>query len=254
MLLDKEQEERAQECPQDAPEAQEEEKREEEVENKETEEKASPEEEKDAEEEEKEEEQEERAEEAPEEKEDDKPEAEEALEEKEETEERSQINNNIKTNTTKMKQEFSIIKALRSLVNGEQMDEVTSAVINAGREEMKAAGISGVRGIVIPSAEYRAAWPTANTVAGTVTVATEGADVVDVDIKDILLPLHENSILNQVGVTVYSGLKGDVQIPRMSGGQAGWVGEIASADQTDVTFDNVKLSPKRISAYLEISK
>lgn len=40
----------------------------------------------------------------------------------------------------------------------------------------------------------------------------------------------------------------------MSASQAGWKGEVAKADQTGNVFDNVYLSPKRITAYVDISK
>lgn len=79
--------------------------------------------------------------------------------------------------------------------------------------------------------------------------------VVETEIDGILEPLYANSVLSQLGVRWYTGLpKGDVQIPIMSTGQVGWASEIATAQATGNTFTTKKLQPKRLTAYVDISK
>lgn len=79
--------------------------------------------------------------------------------------------------------------------------------------------------------------------------------VVETEIDGILEPLYANSVLTQLGVRWYTGLpKGDVQIPIMSAGQVGWASEIATAQATGNTFTTKKLQPKRLTAYVDISK
>lgn len=79
--------------------------------------------------------------------------------------------------------------------------------------------------------------------------------VVETEIEGILEPLYANSVLSKLGARWYTGLpKGDVQIPVMSGSTVKWEGEIDEADGTSVGFTTVKLSPKRLSAYVDISK
>lgn len=79
--------------------------------------------------------------------------------------------------------------------------------------------------------------------------------VVETEIDGILEPLYANSVLSQLGVRWYTGLpKGDVQIPIMSSGQVGWAAEIATAQATGNTFTTKKLQPKRLTAYVDISK
>ena len=79
--------------------------------------------------------------------------------------------------------------------------------------------------------------------------------VVETEIEGILEPLYANSVLSQLGVRWYTGLpKGDVQIPIMSAGQVGWAAEIATAQATGNTFTTKKLQPKRLTAYVDISK
>ena len=79
--------------------------------------------------------------------------------------------------------------------------------------------------------------------------------VVETEIEGILEPLYANSVLSQLGVRWYTGIpKGDVQIPIMSAGQVGWATEIATAQATGNTFTTKKLHPKRLTAYVDISK
>lgn len=79
--------------------------------------------------------------------------------------------------------------------------------------------------------------------------------VVETEVQSILEPLYANSVLSQLGVKWYTGLpKGDIQVPIMSKSNVGWAGEIAGASATGVDFTTVKLSPKRLTAYIDISK
>ena len=79
--------------------------------------------------------------------------------------------------------------------------------------------------------------------------------VVETEIDGILEPLYANSVLSQLGARWYTGLpKGDVQVPIMGKGNVGWEGEIAAAQATGNTFTAKKLSPKRLTAYVDISK
>ena len=80
-------------------------------------------------------------------------------------------------------------------------------------------------------------------------------EVIETEIEGILEPLYAKSVLAQLGTRWYSGLpKGDVQIPIMGKGQVSWEGETDDASATGNAFTTVKLSPKRLSAYVDISK
>lgn len=79
--------------------------------------------------------------------------------------------------------------------------------------------------------------------------------VVETEITGILEPLYANSVLSKLGARWYTGLpKGDVQIPVMGKSTVKWEGETDEADATGNTFTTVKLQPKRLSAYVDISK
>lgn len=60
----------------------------------------------------------------------------------------NQTNN--KTVTKMEKKDFSLIKAIRSVANNQQLDEASMAVINQGKEEMRKSGVSFSGQIQIP--------------------------------------------------------------------------------------------------------
>lgn len=143
---------------------------------------------------------------------------------------------------TMKKQSFSLVKAIRSIANGQQLDELTAAVIAQGNEEARKAGISTQGQIQLP--ESRAA----------VTVTAEGEDVVATDLFDILMPLRAKNVLVQAGAKFMGNLVGDVQIPVMTANNVTWKGEVASATDGAGTFSHITLSPHRLTAYVDISK
>ena len=143
---------------------------------------------------------------------------------------------------TMKKQSFSLVKAIRSIANGQQLDELTAAVIAQGNEEARKAGISTQGQIQLP--ESRAA----------VTVTAEGEDVVATDLFDILMPLRAKNVLVQAGAKFMGNLVGDVQIPVMTANNVTWKGEVANAADGAGTFSHITLSPHRLTAYVDISK
>jgi len=147
-----------------------------------------------------------------------------------------------KNHRTMRKESFSLVKAIRSIANNQQLDELTAAVIAKGNEEARKAGISTQGQIQLP--ESRAA----------VTVTSEGEDLVATDLFDILMPLRAKNVLVQAGAKFMGNLVGDVQIPVMGAENVTWKGEIANAADGAGTFTNVTLSPHRLTAYIDISK
>lgn len=149
--------------------------------------------------------------------------------------------NNVKE--TKM-EKFSLLKAINDVANNRALDEKAQSVVNAGVAEMRKAGQNYSGQIVLPveKREIQA------------TVATSGQEVVAEDKLDILEPLRANLVLTDAGATYMTGLVGDVSIPTYTGSTVGWKGEIAAADDGAGTFGEVILQPKRLTAYLDISK
>ena len=164
-------------------------------------------------------------------------------EDKEEETRSARTHKLININTMK-EQRFSLLKAIRNVAENRQLDNVTAAVCNEGMKEMRAAGLNTVGQIYIPTMETRAA----------VSVASEGVDVVATDLYDIIEPLRAKNVLVQAGAKFYTGLTNNAQIPVMTGSNVNWAGETAAATDGNVLYNNVTLTPKRLTAYVDISK
>lgn len=152
--------------------------------------------------------------------------------------------NNKEINTT-MKEQFSLLKAVRAIANNQTLDERSQEVVNAGIAEMRKSGQSYSGQIILPVEER------ASVVAGT---ATNGQEAVAEDKLNILAPLRDALVLSAAGANFMTGLVGNVSIPTYSGSTVGWAGEVDAAKDGAGTFGEVELSPKRLTAYVDISK
>lgn len=147
------------------------------------------------------------------------------------------------TSTRRMEKKFSLLKTIRSLAENKPLDDNTNALFEQGRMEMRKSGLSSVGQIVIPT-EKRAV----------VSVTAEGEDVVATDVFDLLTPLRAKNVLAQAGAKFYTNLVGDVKIPVMNGSNVTFEAETAPAKDGGSTFSHITLSPKRLTAYVDISK
>ena len=94
-----------------------------------------------------------------------------------------------------------------------------------------------------------------NATQGSDTIVGLHDDVVETETKDFLEPLYAESVFGKLGVRMYSGLPmGDIRVPAMGAGTAEWEYENADAEFTSNDFSSVILKPKRITAYIDISK
>ena len=172
-------------------------------------------------------------------------------EDKEEKEcgEKDKEERNTKTQNKKsitMEKRFSLLKAIRDVANNKQLDDASQAVVNAGAEEMRKAGQPFGGQIQIPT-ELREE-PVHYTVAG------DGDHVVVTDYLNILEPLKAKNVLVNAGANYLTGLVGNVQIPSMSAENVFWEGEVTAAQNGAGTFEHINMAPRRLSAYIDISK
>lgn len=141
--------------------------------------------------------------------------------------------------------QFSLIKAIRSKLDGKNYDELSTRIFEVGRNELRASGHMPAGDLVIP-VEIRA-----DVLAGT---ATQGQEIVAEQKMAILPPLENKLVLAAAGATYLTGLVGNVSIPSYSGTTVAWKGEVIAADDGAGTFGEVGFSPKRLTAYLDVSK
>ena len=106
------------------------------------------------------------------------------------------------------------------------------------------------------SAEHKVTLP-AETRTITQTVSGDGVhdEIVEEEFKGLLEPLYADSVISNLGITIYNGLPaGDFKVSAMGKGSAAWADETGVAAESKNTFTHVTLQPKRISAQLSYSK
>ncbi len=162
-------------------------------------------------------------------------------EDKEETRS-ARTHKHININTMK-EQRFSLLKAIRNVAENRNLDPITQAVCNEGVKEMRQAGLNTVGQLYIPF-EKRAA----------VSVTAEGSDIVGTNLMAIEPALRAKNVLVQSGAKFMTGLSGNVQIPRLSPSNVGWQNEVGQAVDGAPTFDNVTLTPHRLTCFVDLSK
>lgn len=155
---------------------------------------------------------------------------------------------------TNMKEKFSLLKAINDVANNRQLDERALEVVAAGQAEFRKAGQNYSGQIVLPIEE--------RTFDGVITGGNDysadthngGKENVAEDKLGILEPLRANLVLVQAGASYMTGLIGNVSIPVYSGSNVGWAGEVDAATNGTGTFSEVNLEPKRLTAYIDVSK
>ena len=88
-------------------------------------------------------------------------------------------------------------------------------------------------------------------------VGGPGANIIATDFRadQFIDILRAQMITQRLGATVLSGLKGNVDIPRLkASATSGWVAENAAITPSDHQFEKASLSPKHVGAITEFSR
>ena len=162
--------------------------------------------------------------------------------------------NNI-SNITMNKNKFSLVGAIRNVVNHTNLDDVTMNVIKEGRSAAAQSGIA-VNGQIVLPVEMRADGDAEATkpVNGLMaTEATIGQETVPTDLWDVMGALRDRLVLAQAGAQFITA-QGNIEIPVYDGSSVFWESEIGEAKDGSGKFSKVTLSPKRMTAFVDISK
>lgn len=84
--------------------------------------------------------------------------------------------------------------------------------------------------------------------------AGTGIENVPEDKKALDVAIRNASVLNRLGCTWFGNAVGDISIPKYSGSNVGWKGEIETASSGDGQFTETILQPKRLTAIVNVSK
>lgn len=137
-------------------------------------------------------------------------------------------NNNNEIKTNKMAKEIRLYNLIKGVALGEQLSDEERQYVSGSKINYRTIQAQGE--------------------AGT------GVEDIAEDKKALDVAIRNASVLNRLGATWFSNAKGDISIPKYSGSQVGWAGEIDTASSGDGEFTEVVLKPKRITAVLDISR
>lgn len=176
----------------------------------------------------------------------DAPKDDEEVKEDEQPQDKEENRNNIAMN-----KKFSLIGAINSIAKNQPLDETAQNVIKEGRSAATAAGVEYNGQIVLPL-EHRADPVTPNGIMA--TEATFGHEAVPTDTFDIVGALRDKMVLTQAGAQMINA-QGNIEIPVYEGSNVAWAdSEIAPAADGSGKFKSVKLTAKRLTAVLPVSK
>lgn len=146
---------------------------------------------------------------------------------------------------------YSLLRAINASVTGDWRN--AKLELEASEATAKRLGFDP-QGFFIPydwaygDGEQRDLVKGTNT-AGGYTVATNLLAQNFIDL------LRNKAVLMQAGMTVLSGLVGDIAIPRQTGAAtAYWVAESGAPTESAQAFDQVAMSPKTVGAFVDISR
>lgn len=87
------------------------------------------------------------------------------------------------------------------------------------------------------------------------TTTEHGEENIPDEKKRLEVAIRNASVLNKIGATWFGNAVGNISIPKYSGSQVSWAdSENSDAQDGAGTFSEVTLSPKRLTAYITISR
>ncbi len=155
-----------------------------------------------------------------------------------------------KSERQKMIERFSWKRALEIGVGGETMNGVEKELDNEERQNVQRGGNSTFhpKSIMVPAAAFRDMSATGGSSGseGGVNIQTEVMSIVDV-----FLP---NMVLGKLPVTKFNNLVGNLKFPQaQTFPSANWQTENGATTEKSPTFTSLTLSPKRLTAKIQIS-
>lgn len=145
---------------------------------------------------------------------------------------------------------YSMVRAMNALANPSDLTAQRAAAFERECSEAAAQRTGKqAQGLLVPSdIQHR------NLLAGTANV---GGNTVATDLMagEFIQALRNAMVLPGLGARMLTGLQGNIAIPRQTGaGAVAWVAENAAAGASNVTFGQVLMSPRTITANTAFSR
>jgi HK97 family phage major capsid protein len=146
---------------------------------------------------------------------------------------------------------YSFKRAIMGAMNG-KLDGLEAEMHQEGILEARNSGLQIEGNLYIPfhilsQKRTQTSMNATTTAEGKATVATEMRSLIDI--------LRDRMNLSRMGATYLTGLNGNISFPRHTASTtASWKAEATDADSTYLTFDNVELTPNKLTAHTKYSK
>jgi HK97 family phage major capsid protein len=155
--------------------------------------------------------------------------------------------------TEESKQErkaFSLNKAIRSMVEGTALEGPEKEARERGQAAARAAGIGiAPSAFTVPLFESRAAGQTVTEDAG-----AYGGNTVATELRGPIDYLRPMPVVEKLGAVFLTGLQGNVEFPKSSGGvTASWEGEVDEVANTKTAWGKIAMAPRRLAVSVLVS-
>ena len=138
---------------------------------------------------------------------------------------------------------FSLVRAIRAQMNGAAQEEPENVLLTRGAANPNAQETGHLH---IPLRDMR------SIISG--SAGKSAGEIVD-ESMGMVLPLADNLVLAGAGARILTGLRGDLKFPGLSSVTVAWDAENdAAADGSPSLSAALALSPKRLCAYVDISR
>lgn len=143
---------------------------------------------------------------------------------------------------------YSLTNIVRAAVDPAQFGHLAGFEREMSQESERRYGTRS-QGVFVPdSVLFKRDWAT--------TLNGGSSVIADALRPDLLAEIDRpRSRVIEAGARVLTGLTGNLRIPRQTAGvSVDWQAEQGTAGETNVNFDNLDLSPKRLTAYINVSR
>ena len=137
---------------------------------------------------------------------------------------------------------YSLLKAVREMA-GPGLTGVEKEMHEESVNKSRSAGVS-VQGLGLPDFIFE---KRAISSGGSPTALSEPEG-------GFIEALRTQTKVGMLGARTMAGLSGEVVLPNMSAGSATWEGEVDQNADSGANFAGIKMAPKRLSAYTDVSK
>lgn len=156
-------------------------------------------------------------------------------------------------NPESIRKQFRLSDAALQAVSRNGLEGLYKEMDEEGKKQMRSAGLpgGGTGNISIPDFLM---WQEKRDITATTT--TTGGHTIQTDLGDLIPFLDPILAVKTMGATYLSGLTGNVAFPRNDAAAAAvWASaENTTSTETTPTFDQVTMSPKRVTAFTDVSK